>query len=36
LKWEYVTPRVTETLIKVIGKKLGANTVLTPKVEFKN
>jgi hypothetical protein len=31
-----VTPYVTETLIKVINKELGANTSLNPKVEFKN
>jgi hypothetical protein len=31
-----VTPRVTETLIKVISKQLGANAILNPKVEFKN
>jgi hypothetical protein len=27
---------VMETLIKVISKYLGANTILNPKVEFKN
>jgi hypothetical protein len=31
-----VTPHVIETLIKVISKGLGANTILNPKVEFKN
>jgi hypothetical protein len=30
-----VTPRVMKTLIKVISKGLGANTILNPKVEFK-
>jgi hypothetical protein len=33
---DYVTPHVTENLIKVIRKWLGANTILNPKVEFKN
>jgi hypothetical protein len=31
-----VTPRVMKTLIKVISKWLGANTILNPKEEFKN
>jgi hypothetical protein len=31
-----VTPHVTETLIPAINNKLGANTILNPKVEFKN
>jgi hypothetical protein len=30
-----VTSRITETIIKVINKQLGANTSLNPKVEFK-
>jgi hypothetical protein len=30
-----VTPHVTETLIKVINKKLGANMILNQKAEFK-
>jgi hypothetical protein len=31
-----VTPRITKTLIKVIIKWLGVNTIINPKVEFKN
>jgi hypothetical protein len=31
-----VTSRVTEILIKVISKYLGANTILDPPLEFKN
>jgi hypothetical protein len=31
-----ITSRVSETLIKVISNLLGANTILNPKVEFKN
>jgi hypothetical protein len=31
-----VTPHVTETLIKVINKELGANTILNLQLEFKN
>jgi hypothetical protein len=31
-----VTPCIIETLIKVIRKILGANTILNQKMEFKN
>jgi hypothetical protein len=31
-----ITPRVIETLIKVISKQLDANTVQNPQVEFKD
>jgi hypothetical protein len=31
-----VTPHVMKTLIKFIRKRLGANTILNLKVEFKN